>query len=330
MLRYVAMRMLHAIPTLIAVSIIAFFVIQLPPGDFLSTQIAYLESQGESLDPAQVDALRARYGIGDPFWVQYWKWISSILFHGDFGLSFQHQRPVGALINERLGLTLTLGIATLLFTWLIALPAGIYSALRQHTIGEYTISALGFIALAVPNFLAALVLAYIAFAFFGHSVGGLFSPEYANADWSVGRFIDLLEHLWIPVIVIGLAGTAGIIRTMRANLLDELHKPYVTAARAKGLPERRVIGKYPVRISLNPFVSTAGWNIPQLFDGEVIVAQVLALGTMGPLLLAALRSQDMYLAGGILLIIAVLTIFGTLISDILLAAIDPRVRFGKA
>lgn len=330
MLRYIGMRVLHSIPTLAIVSVIAFFVIQLPPGDFLSTQIAYLESQGESVDPAQLEALRARYGIGDPFWVQYWKWISSILFHGDFGLSFQHQRPVSGLILDRLGLTLILGIATLIFTWLIALPAGIYSALRQHSIGDYTISGLGFIALAVPNFMAALVLSYIAFAFFGSSVGGLFSPEYANADWSIGRFIDLLEHLWIPVIVIGLAGTAGIIRTMRANLLDELHKPYVTAARAKGLPERKVIGKYPVRISLNPFISTVGWNIPQLFDGEVIVAQVLALGTMGPLLLGALRSQDMYLAGGILLIIAVLTVLGTLISDIALAAVDPRVRFGKA
>lgn len=330
MLRYVAIRVLHAIPTLFIISVIAFFVIQLPPGDFLSTQIAYLEAQGASVDSSQIEALRIRYGIGDPFWVQYWKWITSILFHGDFGLSFQYQRPVSGLIMDRLGLTLILGLATLVFTWIIALPAGIFSAIRQHSIGEYVISGLGFIALAIPNFLAALVLAYIAFAFFGHSVGGLFSPEFANAPWSIAKIGDLLQHLWIPVIVIGLAGTAGIIRTMRANLLDELHKPYVTAARAKGLPERRVIFKYPVRISLNPFISTIGWNIPQLFDGEVIVAQVLALGTMGPLLLAALKSQDMYLAGGILLIIAVLTVIGTLISDIALAAVDPRVRFGKA
>lgn len=330
MLRYIGMRLLHSVPTLALISVLAFFIIQLPPGDFLSTQISYMEAQGESIDPALLEALRARYGVGDPFWVQYWKWISGILFHGDFGLSFQYQRPVEVLILDRLGLTLALGFATILFTWLVSLPAGIYSAIKQHSIGDYTISGLGFIALAVPNFMAALVLSYIAFTFFGSSIGGLFSPEYANAAWSFGKFIDLLEHLWIPVIVIGLAGTAGIIRTMRANLLDELNKPYVTTARAKGLPERKLITKYPVRISLNPFISTAGWNLPQLFDGEIIVAQVLALGTMGPLLLAALKSQDMYLAGGILLIIAVLTVIGTLLSDILLAAVDPRVRFGKA
>lgn len=330
MIRYILVRLLNAVPTVFFVSVIAFFVIQLPPGDYLTTQIAYLESQGESVDPAQIMALRERYGVGEPFWTQYGKWIGNILLHGDFGQSFQHQRPVAALIWERLGLTLTLGCATLLFTWAIALPAGVYSALKQHSIREYVISGLGFIALAVPNFLAALLLSYFAFAVFGQSVGGLFSPEYANAQWSLGRVFDLLGHLWIPVIVIGLAGTAGIIRTMRANLLDELHKPYVITARAKGLPERRVIGKYPVRIALNPFISTAGWNIPQLFDGEVIVAQVLALATMGPLLLGALKSQDMYLAGGILLIVAILTIIGTLISDILLAAVDPRVRFGKA
>ena len=329
MLRFVAMRILHVIPILIAISIIAFFIIQLPPGDFLTTQVASLEAQGQSLDPAQLDALRARYGIGDPFWVQYWKWISNIVLHGDFGLSFQFQRPVADVISERLPLTLALGIATLLFTWAIALPAGVYSAIKQHSLGDYAISGIGFVALAVPNFLAALVLAYIGFELFGYSVGGLFSPEYVNAPWSVGRFVDLLEHLWIPVVVLGLAGTAGIIRVTRANVLDELNKPYVVTARAKGMPEARLVRKYPVRIALNPFVSTAGWHLPSLFDGEIIVAQVLALGTIGPLLLEALKSQDMYLAGGIILIIALLTVFGTLISDILLAAIDPRVRFGK-
>ena len=330
MLRFVVHRVLHVIPTLIAVSIIAFFIIQLPPGDFLTTQIANLEAQGESVDPAQLDALRVRYGIGEPFWVQYWKWISNILMSGDFGLSFQYQRPVIDLITERLPLTLLLGIATLLFTWAIALPAGIYSAIKQHSGGDYVISGIGFVALAVPNFLAALVLAYIGFSVFGQSVGGLFSPEYVNADWSFGKFLDLLEHLWIPVLVIGLAGTASIIRVTRANMLDELYKPYVTTARAKGVKEGKIIRKYPLRIALNPFISTAGWHLPSLFDGEVIVATVLALGTTGPLLLTALKSQDMYLAGGIILIIAVLTVVGTLISDVLLAAVDPRVRFGKA
>lgn len=330
MLRFTIQRILHVIPTLIAISIISFFIIQLPPGDFLTTEIASLEAQGESLDPAQLEALRVRYGIGEPFWVQYWKWISNIVLHGDFGLSFQYQRPVGGLISERLGLTVLLGLTTLVLTWAIALPAGVISAIRQHSAADYTISVLGFVALAVPNFLAALALAYIGFRFFGQSVGGLFSPEYVNAPWSLDRVLDLFGHLWIPVVVIALAGTAGIIRTTRANMLDELHKPYVTTARAKGLPEGRIIRKYPLRIALNPFVSTAGWNIPQIFDGEVIVATVLALGTTGPLLLGALRSQDMYLAGGIILIVAVLTVVGTFISDLLLAAVDPRVRFGKA
>ncbi|WP_154792108.1 ABC transporter permease [Occultella kanbiaonis] len=330
MLRFTIHRILHVIPTLIIISVISFFIIQLPPGDFLTTQVAALEAQGESIDPAQLEALRVRYGIDDPFWIQYWKWISNILLHGDFGLSFQFQRPVIDLITERLPLTILLGVATLLFTWAIALPAGIYSAIKQHSAADYTISVVGFIALAVPNFLAALVLAYIGFAYFGQSVGGLFSPEYVNAPWSLAKVGDLLEHLWIPVLVIGLAGTAGIIRTMRANMLDELYKPYVTTARAKGLPEGRNIRKYPLRIALNPFISTVGWSIPSIFDGEVIVATVLALGTTGPLLLAALKSQDMFLAGGIILIIAVLTVVGTLISDLLLAAVDPRVRFGKA
>ncbi|MBZ2196832.1 MULTISPECIES: ABC transporter permease [Occultella] len=328
MLRFVVHRVLHVIPTLLVVTLIAFFIIQLPPGDFLSSQIARMEAAGDSVDPAAVEALRTRYGVDEPFWVQYWKWISNILLHGDFGLSFEYRRPVSDLIMERLPLTILLGVATLLFTWAIALPAGVYSAIRQHSGGDYVISALGFIALAVPNFLAALVLAYIGFKYFGQSVGGLFSPEYANAPWSLAKFGDLLEHLWIPVVIIGLAGTAGIIRTTRANMLDELHKPYVTTARAKGLPEGRIVRKYPLRIALNPFISTVGWNIPSIFDGEVIVATVLALGTTGPLLLSALQSQDMYLAGGIILIVAVLTVIGTLISDVLLAVVDPRVRFG--
>ena len=328
MLRFVVHRVLHVIPTLLVVTLIAFFIIQLPPGDFLTSQIARMEAAGDSVDPAAIEAMRLRYGVDEPFWVQYWKWISNILLHGDFGLSFEYRRPVSDLIMERLPLTILLGVATLLFTWAIALPAGVYSAMRQHSGGDYVISGIGFLALAVPNFLAALVLAYIAFKYFGQSVGGLFSPEYANAPWTLAKFGDLLEHLWIPVVIIGLAGTAGIIRTTRANMLDELYKPYVTTARAKGLPEGRIVRKYPLRIALNPFISTVGWNIPSIFDGEVIVATVLALGTTGPLLLASLQSQDMYLAGGIILIVAVLTVIGILISDVLLAVVDPRVRFG--
>lgn len=330
MWRFIGMRVLNVAPTLLAITIVAFFVIQLPPGDFLTTQVQALEAQGQSVDPAFVEALRARYGIGEPFWVQYGKWIGNIVTAGDFGLSFEFQRPVSELILERLPLTLLLGVSTLLVTWLIALPAGVYSAIKQRKTPDYVISTFGFIALATPNFLAALLLAYIGFAVFGQSVGGLFSPEYVNAPWSWAKAGDLLAHMWIPVVILSLAGTAGIIRTMRANMLDELNKPYVTTARAKGMTEGALIRKYPVRIALNPFVSTAGWHLPQLFDGEVIVAVVLSLGTVGPLLLDALRSQDMYLAGGVLLIVAVLTVIGTLLSDILLAVVDPRVRFGKA
>lgn len=329
MIKFTLFRLLQVIPTLFAVSLIAFFIIQLPPGDYLTVHIANLQSQGETVDPAQIEALRQRYGIDDPFWVQYWKWISNILFHGDFGQSFQHGRPVSVLIGDVLSLTVILGVATLLLTWAIALPAGVISAMRQHTGVDYAISGIGFVALAVPNFLVALIFAYLGFALLGTSVGGLFSPEYAHAPWSFGKVIDLLEHLWIPVLVISLAGTAGIIRITRANMLDELRKPYVTTARAKGLSEAKIIRKYPLRIALNPFISTVGWNIPNIFDGEVIVATVLALGTTGPLLLGALQAQDMYLAGGIILIIAVLTVIGTLISDILLAAVDPRVRYGR-
>lgn len=329
MTKFIIMRVIQLVPTLFAVSLISFFIIQLPPGDYLTTHVANLQAQGESVDPAQIEALRDRYGLDDPFWVQYWTWITNIVLHGDFGLSFQHSQPVSVLIGEVLGFTVILGVATLLLTWAIALPGGVISAMRQHSAADYAISGVGFVALAVPNFLVALVFAYIGFAVLGTSVGGLFSPEYSQEPWSFAKVVDLIEHLGIPVLVISLAGTAGLIRITRANMLDELHKPYVTTARAKGLTEGQIVRKYPLRIALNPFISTVGWNIPNIFDGEVIVATVLTLGTTGPLLLGALQSQDMYLAGGIIFIIAVLTVIGTLLSDILLAAVDPRVRFGR-
>lgn len=328
MLRFLGNRLLYVLPTLFAITIIVFFIIQLPPGDYLTTLTANMQQQGQSVDEAYLEALRQRYGIGEPFMVQYGKWMSGI-FQGDLGLSFHYQKPVLTVIMERLPMTLLLGVATLLMTWILALPAGVYSAIRQRGLADYLISGVGFLALAVPGFLAALILAYVGFLM-GQSVGGLFSSEYANAPWSWGKVVDLMAHLWIPMIVIGFSGTAAIIRVTRANMLDELHKPYVTTARAKGMSEGRLILKYPVRIAMNPFISTSGWHLPALFDGEVIVATVLALGTMGPTLLAALKAQDMYLAGGILLIIAVLTVVGTLISDLLLALVDPRVRFGKA
>jgi peptide/nickel transport system permease protein len=259
-------------------------------------------------------------------YIQYLKWISAILVHGDFGQSFQLNRSVSSVLAQRLPLTITIAVFTLAFTWLIAFPVGVYSAVRQYTIGDYIATTIGFLGLAVPNFLIALVLMFIGYRYFGLSVGGLFSPEYIDAGWNLGKFLDLLSHIWVPVVVLGMAGTAGLIRILRANLLDELRKPYVVAARARGVPERRLIMKYPLRVAMNPFISTIGWILPVLVSGEVIVAQVLSLPTTGPVLLSSLLSQDMYLAGSIILIMSVLTVIGTLLSDFALAWLDPRVR----
>lgn len=326
MLGFIIRRILYAIPTFLAVSIVAFIIIQLPPGDYLTTLVASMASQGESVDPAALEALRNRYGLGEPIWVQYFKWMSNIFLRGDFGQSFEWNQPVTSLIWNRLMLSFTLSLSTLLFVWAVALPVGIYSAVRQYSLGDYTFTFLGFIGLAIPNFLLALVLMYIGFKFFGQSVGGLFSPEYQEAPWSLAKFLDMLGHLWIPIVIIGTAGTASLIRIMRANLLDELRKPYVVTARAKGLPEHQVIMRYPVRVALNPFVSTIGWVLPALISGEAITAIVLSLPTTGPLLLRSLMSQDMYLAGSFILMLSTLTIIGTLLSDVLLALLDPRIR----
>jgi peptide/nickel transport system permease protein len=259
--------------------------------------------------------------------VQYWKWISGILFRGDFGESFEWNRPVTQMIWGRLGLTFILSFSTLIFIWLIAFPVGIYSAVKKYSLGDYVFTFLGFIGLAIPNFLFALTLMYIAFSKFGLSVGGLFSPRFQEAPWSLAKAVDLLQHIWIPMVVLGLAGTANLIRTMRANLMDELKKPYVVTARAKGLAESKLLIKYPVRVALNPFISTVGWILPNLVSGSTVVSIVLNLPTTGPLLLRSLQSQDMYLAGSFILLLSTLTVIGTLLSDILLAAVDPRIRF---
>ena len=327
MLQYVFKRILYMIPTLIFISMISFFIIQLPPGDYVTTLAATFASQGEAVDHATVEQLRQTYGLDRPIYYQYLLWISKIVFRGDFGQSFDWGSPVSDLIWGRLGLTLIISISSLLFIWAIALPIGVYSAVKKYSIGDYIATFVGFIGLAIPNFLLALILMYIGFRYFGQSVGGLFSPQFIDAPWSWAKFLDLLSHLWIPVVVIGTAGTAGLIRIMRANLLDELFRPYVTTARAKGLKERNLIRKYPVRLALNPFISTVGWVLPTLISGEVIVSIVLGLPTTGPLLLRALLAQDMYLAGAFILLLAVLTVIGTLISDLLLAALDPRIRY---
>jgi peptide/nickel transport system permease protein len=325
-LSYIMRRLLLMVPVLFFISVVSFIIIQLPPGDYLTTLVSQLQAQGDTVDQAQLEQLTRRYGLDDPIFVQYLKWMSQILFHADFGQSFAWNKPVTELLADRLPLTVVLAVTTLLFTWVVAFPIGVYSAVRQYSVGDYAATTLGFLGLAIPEFLIALVLMWIGLNYLGISVGGLFSQDFVDADWNLGKVLDLLSHIWVPVVVLGMAGTAGLIRVLRANLLDELHKPYVVAARARGMPERRLTIKYPLRVALNPFFATIGWVLPGLVGGEVIVAQVLSLQTTGPLLLEALKSQDMYLAGSIILIISVLTVIGTLISDIALAWLDPRVR----
>jgi peptide/nickel transport system permease protein len=327
MVQFIIRRILLMIPTLFAVSLVSFIIIQLPPGDFLTSYMANRAGSGETVEQEVIAAMNQRFGLDRPIYVQYFMWITNIITKGDFGQSFAWNSPVDQLLWSRMGLTVILSVATLLFTWVVAFPIGIYSAVRQYSIGDYIASFFGFLGLAVPDFLLALVLMYIAFKYLNQSVGGLFSPEYVNAEWSTAKVLDLLSHLWIPMLILGLSGTASLIRVMRANLLDELRKPYVRTARAKGLPEWKVILKYPVRVALNPFVSTAGWLLPGLVSGSIIVAVVLSLPTSGPLLLSALQSQDMYLAGAFILLLSMLTMFGTLLSDIVLAWLDPRIRY---
>jgi peptide/nickel transport system permease protein len=328
MFAYLLKRLLAMVPTLIVVSLVSFVIIRLPPGDFLTTFVARLSEQGESVDAATLEALRLRYGLDEAWYVQYWRWISGIVLRGDFGQSFEWNRPVADLLWERMGLTAVVSIATLVFVWGVALPLGTYAAVRPYSLADNAFTTLAFIGLAMPNFLFALLILYFGSRHFGMSVGGLFSEAHQTAAWSAARVLDFLAHLWVPVLVLGLDGVARMIRIMRANLLDELSKPYVEIARAKGLPEMRLLLRYPVRVALNPFVSTLGWELPTLVSGTVVVAIVLSLPLSGPLLLNALFSQDMYLAGSFILVMSLLTLLGTLLSDLLLAWIDPRVRAG--
>lgn len=327
MLQFLARRLLSMVLTLFAVSFVAFAIIQLPPGDYLTSYMASLASTGDQVDPRVIENLRRQYGLGEPYLVQYWKWLTGIL-QGNFGASFEWKRPVVDLIWGRLGNSILLEGIAVLVMWLVALPIGVYAAVRKYSLGDYLATVFGFLGLAVPNFLFALVLMYLAYVWFGTTMGGLFSQSFENAHWSLPRLWDFLAHAWAPVIVLATAGTAQLIRVMRANLLDELKKPYVTTARSKGLPEWKVILKYPVRVALNPLVSTIGWLLPTLVSSSVIVSVVMNLPTAGPMLLRSLTSQDMYLAGAIILLLGVLTVVGTLISDLLLAWIDPRIRHG--
>jgi peptide/nickel transport system permease protein len=327
MLRYALRRLAYTLVTLAAVSVVAFLVIQLPPGDFLTSFSAKFAEQGGSLDNDALSALKLRYGLDQPWYVQYWLWLSGILLRGDFGESFEWNKPVSSLMWDRFGLTVLLSGITLVVTWLVALPIGIYSAVRRYSWLDYVVTFFGFLGLAVPSFLLALALMYLFSRYFGMNVSGLFSPQYVNAEWSWAKVGDLAMHLGLPVFVLATHGTAALIRVMRANLIDELYKPYVQTARANGLGELELLFKYPVRVALNPFISTIGWVLPNLVSGAIVTSVVMSLPTAGPLLLSALLAQDMYLAGSFILMLSALTVIGTLISDLLLAWLDPRVRY---
>lgn len=326
MLRFLVQRIIIGFFTITFVSIISFAIIELPPGDYISTYINARLMEGTATSEAEAAAMRHYYGLDQPVYVRYIKWMARVL-QGKLGTSLALHRPIAELIGERLAMTIVVTLAAIMLTWAIALPIGIYSAVRRYSIGDYAFTVIGFIGIAVPNFLLALAIMYFGWVYLGADVGGLFSDEYVLAPWSPAKVWDLIKHLPMPAIVLGLAGTASLIRIMRANLLDELHKPYVITARAKGLPERKLILKYPVRVALNPFASTIGYLFPLVVSGSVIVSLVMGLPTVGPLLLSSLRSQDMFLAGTIVLMLGTLTVIGTLVSDLVLVWLDPRIRF---
>jgi peptide/nickel transport system permease protein len=325
MLAYIIKRLLLLPLLLFIFSVVAFALIQAPPGDFITSYVAELAASGSAMDRVQIEALRALYGLDQPFHVQYFKWIVRIL-QSDLGVSLDWQKPISELIGQRLLLTLALGLGTLLFTFAVAIPIGIISATRQYSFWDYFFTVFNYLGVATPTFMTALVLMWLAFTYFGVTITGLFSPAYVDAPWSVDRVIDLAKHIWLPILILGLDGTARLARIMRANLLDELHKPYMEMARAKGMSEWRLVMKYPVRLAINPLVSSLGWYLPLIFSGSLIVATVLNLPTIGPLLLRSLISQDMFLAGTIILVYFGIAVLGTLLSDILLAWLDPRIR----
>ncbi len=328
MTKYIVKQLLYSIPTLVTVSILVFVIIELPPGDYLTTYVTRLQEVGAVTTQEELAALRLRYALDQPLYARYLKWVTGML-HGDFGVSFVHNKPVADLLWGRVGLTFVLAFSALILQWLIAFPIGIYSAVRQYSLGDYLFTSLAFFSAATPEFLIALVVMYFLFVRYNFTLGGLFSVGMEDQPWSWAKFVDMMKHLGVGLLILGASSGIGLIRTMRANMLDELHRPYVTTARAKGLTELRLLVKYPVRVALNPFVSTVGWVLPALISGTTIISIVLGLPTTGPLLFSALQSQDMYLAGSFLMILSVLTVVGTLLSDILLAWLDPRIRISE-
>jgi peptide/nickel transport system permease protein len=327
MLNYIIRRFLYMLLLMVGASVISFAIIVLPPGDYLTSYINNLRAQGNEIAQDQAEALRRQYGLDQPLYMQYLKWAWKFL-HGDMGRSFQWQRPVIDLIKERIGLTVLVSLVALVFTYVVAVPIGIYSAVRQYSVGDYFFTVVGFIGVSVPDFLLALVLIVWLYKSFGVSVAGLYSAEFKDDPWTMAKIIDLIKHMPLPIIVIGMSGTAYIIRVMRGMMLDELNRPYVTTARAKGLAEMQLLTKYPVRVALNPIVSTIGWTLPNIFSGQTIAAIVLGLPTIGPILYQALQQEDMFLAASTVMVTTAMTINGTLISDLLLASLDPRIRLG--
>ena len=325
MLFFIARRLLLMVPTLIIISIVGFVIIQAPPGDFVSSYIAGLEAQGDLVDPELIDSLRARFGLGEPVYVQYWRWVSSFA-QGNLGYSMSLRQPVTEIIQERLASSVTISLFSLILVYLIGLPIGILSATKQYTAVDYAFTIIGFLGVATPSFLVALVGLWLMFLWTGNAALGLYSTEFQNAPFSLAKVLDLLRHIWLPALIVGTAGTAELIRTMRANLLDELPKQYVTMARARGVGPTKLLYKYPLRIAINPVISTIGYTLPALVEGELLVSLVLGLPTLAPILLRSLLQQDMFLATSIIMVLAILVLIGTLLSDILLAIVDPRIR----
>ena len=338
MFSFLIRRILTMIPTLIVISALVFIIIQLPPGDYLSNQMSELQSQGDGAAAEKLEFLRKQHGLDQPLVVQYLVWLGvwpgpeglSGLLQGNLGFSFEYNKPVNDVVGDRIWLSVIVSLATILFTWVVAFPIGVYSATHQYSWGDHGLTFIGFLGLATPNFLLALVLLYMANVWFGTEIGGLMDDRYIDAPWSMDKFLSILSHMWVPVVVIGTAGTAGMIRRLRANLLDELQKQYVTTARAKGLPPFRALVKYPMRMALNPFIADIGNLLPELVSGAAIVAVVMSLPLTGPMLLQALQSQDQYLAGSFLMALALLTVIGMFLSDVALAALDPRIRMGAS
>ena len=330
MLGYILRRTLQIIPLIVVISVISFGIIELPPGDYVTMRIVELEQTGTRVDESEIARLTEQYGLDKTLVERYALWAWNIIRRGNLGRSFQWEQPVTQVIGERIALTMSISLLTLIFIWIVAIPIGIYAATHQYSLGDYVFTFFGFIGISVPGFLLALVVMYLAFTQLGISVTGLFSPEFADAPWSIAKLLDMLPRLWVPILVIGLTGTASLIRVMRSMLLDELRKQYVVTARAKGVAERTLLFKYPVRIAINPLISTIGWLLPFIVSGEALVSIVLNLPTTGPVLLRALLFQDMYLAGSLVMILSILTVVGTLISDVLLAWVDPRIRYQAA